>query len=218
MSTPTSRSKPKSAPTSHLEQSLREQGFARVAGVDEAGRGPLAGPVVAGAAVLGPGWHVEGVDDSKRLSAKRREELVQRIKESAQAWAVGLVEPSEIDRINIHHASLLAMSRAVEKLDPKADYLLVDGRFTLAMSIGQQAVVAGDRTCLCIAAASILAKVHRDHLMIRAHHDYPEYNFAANKGYPTKEHREALRRVGPCPIHRRSYGPVAQQCLEWGVD
>lgn len=201
-----------------MEESLRRRGFQRVAGVDEAGRGPLAGPVVAGACVLGADWRDPGLNDSKRLAPKRRQELARIIQEQAEAWAVGMVEPDEIDRVNIHQASLLAMRRAVDALEPPADYLLVDGRFTLDMAVEQQAVVGGDGRCLCVAAASILAKVHRDRLMIQAHQRYPQYNFAANKGYPTAEHRAALQRHGPCPLHRRSYAPVAQRCLELGLD
>ncbi len=201
-----------------MEESLRRRGFHRVAGVDEAGRGPLAGPVVAGACVLDADWRDPGLNDSKRLAPKRRQELARIIQEQAEAWAVGMVEPDEIDRVNIHQASLLAMRRAVDALKPPADYLLVDGRFTLDMAVEQQAVVGGDGRCLCVAAASILAKVHRDRLMIQAHQRYPQYNFAANKGYPTAEHRAALQRHGPCPLHRRSYGPVAQRCLELGLD
>jgi ribonuclease HII len=205
-------------PTFDKEAGLYRQGFELVAGVDEAGRGPLAGPVVAAAAILPRDWDPKGVNDSKRLTANRREELAETIKARAVAWALGRAEPQEIDRLNIHHASLLAMRRAVEGLRPAPDYLLVDGRFCLAMEMPQEAVVKGDATCLSVAAASILAKVDRDALMLALHHEYPAYNFAAHKGYPTKEHKRALERFGPCPAHRKSYGPVAQRMLELGGD
>ena len=201
------------APQGALEAELARQGFKFVAGVDEAGRGPLAGPVVAGAVILGPGWDEEGLDDSKKLSAGRREELALLISEKAQAWGVGWAGPDEVDRLNIHRASLLAMQRAVSALFPSPDYLLIDGLFTLPLRLGQKAVVGGDAKHPSIAAASILAKVHRDRLMIHFHQRYPMYNFAANKGYGTAEHRQALLTHGPCPLHRFSYGPVAQMGL-----
>ncbi|RJX35221.1 MAG: ribonuclease HII [Desulfarculus sp.] len=200
-------------PTLHKEAGLFRRGFRRVAGVDEAGRGPLAGPVVAAAVILPLDWGRQGVDDSKRLSADRRAELAEVIKAEAVAWALGRAEPPEIDRLNIHRASLLAMQRAVQGLEPAADYLLIDGRFGLNLGLPQEAVVKGDATCLSVAAASILAKVERDGLMQVLHRQYPAYNFAANKGYPTLEHRLALERHGPCAVHRRSYGPVAQMAL-----
>ncbi len=205
-------------PTFDKEAGLYRRGSRLVAGVDEAGRGPLAGPVMAAAVILPREWDSTGVNDSKRLTAGRREELAQHIKSRAVAWALGRAEPPEIDRLNIHRASLLAMRRAVQGLTPPPDYLLVDGRFCLEMDTSQEAVVKGDATCLSVAAASILAKVERDAIMLALHHDYPAYNFAANKGYPTAEHRHALQRLGPCPAHRRSYGPVAQRVLELGGD
>jgi ribonuclease HII len=201
-----------------LERGLREQGFALVAGVDEAGRGPLAGPVVAAAVILPVDWPHPGIDDSKRLRAARREGLARLLAEEALAWGVGLAEAEEVDRLNIHHASLTAMRRAVEALGTRPDHLLIDGRFTLVMDLPQRAVVGGDASCLAVAAASILAKVHRDGIMRAWHRHYPQYNFAANKGYGTAEHRQALTRHGPCPLHRRSYMPVAQAVLEFGHD
>ncbi len=203
-------------PTAALERQLAAQGFARVAGVDEVGRGPLAGPVVAAAVILPQGWADPGLDDSKRLSPARRTELARLLAAEALAWAVGWAEKEEVDRLNIHWASLLAMRRAVEALLVGPDYLLIDGRFTLELDMPQRAVVAGDATCRVVAAASILAKVHRDGLMQTWHHRYPDYNFAANKGYGTAEHRQALERLGPCPIHRHSYQPVAQLLLDLG--
>jgi len=202
-------------PAAALEDELRRQGYRLLAGVDEVGRGPLAGPVVAGAVVLGPDWSDPGVDDSKKLSPRRRRELAEVIQETALAWALGICQAQEVDRLNIHRASLEAMRRALEGLAVEPEFVLVDGRFTPATSLPVRAVVKGDASCRCIAAASILAKVHRDALMCRWHGRYPQYNFAANKGYATAEHRRALHRHGPCPIHRRSYAPVAQLQLDW---
>jgi ribonuclease HII len=194
-------------PSLRWEQKLARQGFSAVAGVDEAGRGPLAGPVVAAAVILPPGWVDPGVQDSKRLSARQRLHLDCLLRQHTN-FALGMVNAQEIDRLNIHHASLLAMARAAAALAP--DYLLIDGRFALpALKIPQQTLVKGDNACCSIAAASILAKVLRDKLMYQLHQRYPVYDFAANKGYPTGGHRLALQKYGPCPQHRRSYAPVA---------
>jgi ribonuclease HII len=201
-------------PDRSLEEALWQQGFKRVAGVDEVGRGPLAGPVVAAAVVLPAAWAHQGLDDSKRLPEARRRELAALIRSEA-AWALGQAEPGEVDRINVHRASLLAMARAVAALAPPADYLVVDGRFMPPGELPGQALVGADGKAACVAAASIVAKVHRDELMARWHQRYPEYNFAANKGYGTREHRQALARLGPCPLHRRSARPVAQRLLAW---
>ncbi len=201
---------------SKLENELWEQGHQLVAGVDEVGRGPLAGPVVAAAVVLASDWQDPGVADSKKLSPAKRLELDGAIRATARAWALGLCEPEEIDRINIHQASLLAMRRAVEGLGLKPHFLLVDGRFTVDLDLPQQAVVGGDASLRSVAAASIVAKVWRDQAMERWHESYPAYNFASNKGYATAEHRRALIQFGPCPIHRRSYRPVAQRALDFG--
>jgi ribonuclease HII len=201
---------------SKLEQELWENGHKLVAGVDEVGRGPLAGPVVAAAVVLSSDWQDPGVADSKALSHAKRVELDQAIRASARALALGMCEPEEIDRINIHQASLLAMRRAVEDLGLKPHFLLVDGRFTLDLDMPQQAVVGGDASLRCVSAASIVAKVWRDQAMERWHETYPVYNFASNKGYGTAEHRQALAKFGPCPLHRRSYRPVAQRVLDFG--
>lgn len=197
-------------PSDEFEQGLRGQGFALPAGVDEVGRGPLAGPVVAAAVILPAAWDDPGVADSKQLSDGRRRELAPVICATALAWAVGWAEAGEVDEKNIHHASLLAMGRAVAALWPAADFLLVDGRFCLPLDMPQRAVVKGDARCRSVAAASILAKVHRDSLMDCLHRRWPVYNFAANKGYGTAEHRRALDLHGPCPEHRRSFGSVAQ--------
>ena len=203
-------------PSLARERSLAGAGYHLVAGVDEVGRGCLAGPVVAAAVVLPDPWPVAGVNDSKKLDPARRRVLAAAIKKEAAAWAVASATPGEIDRINIHRASLLAMRRAVNALAPSPEYLLVDGRFVLELGLPQEAVVGGDAKCLSVAAASILAKVERDALMQAMHWIWPHYNFAGNKGYGTKDHQAALRAHGPCPVHRRSYAPVAQRCLDLG--
>ena len=210
--------RPPARPRGHgfiaLEAELRGQGYDLVAGVDEVGRGPLAGPVVAAAVLLDPQRIPPGLDDSKRLSPRRREELAPQIKATALGWGLGSCSPLEVDRLNIHRASLLAMQKAVEVLPRRPDFLLIDGRHLLALDLPQRAVVGGDGLLPSVAAASILAKVHRDAIMQEEHRRYPEYNFAANKGYGTAEHRRALALHGPCPLHRRSFRPVAQLSLE----
>ena len=184
-----------------------EEGLS-VAGVDEAGRGPLAGPVVACAVVL-PAWtSVPGLDDSKRLSPSRREELYDVVRKVASAVSVARAEPEEIDLLNIHNATLLAMKRALEGLDLRPDYVLVDGRFLPEVDLPGEAVVGGDGRSACIAAASVVAKVERDRLMAEYDRIYPQYGFAKHKGYPTPEHLRALREHGPCPIHRLSFRGV----------
>ncbi len=190
------------------ERRLRRQGFRRVAGVDEVGRGPLAGPVVAACVVLPPGLDRVPFDDSKKLSPGRRQELADELRRMGAAVGVGVVDHAVIDEINILQASLLAMRRAVEALDPPPDFLLVDGRHQVPLAIAQEALVKGDGRVAAIAAASIVAKVTRDRMMEEFHQTYPAYNFHRNKGYPTREHRQALRRHGPCPIHRRSFKGV----------
>lgn len=182
-----------------------------VAGVDEAGRGPLAGPVVACALVL-PAWtSVPGLDDSKRLSPSRREELYYVLRRVASAVSVGRAEPEEIDSLNIHNATLLAMKRALEGLELRPDYVLVDGRFLPDVDIPGEAVVGGDGRSASIAAASVVAKVERDRLMAEYDRTYPQYGFAKHKGYPTPEHLRALKRHGPCPIHRRTFRGVVHE-------
>ena len=182
-----------------------------VAGVDEAGRGPLAGPVYAAAVVLPDGHGLE-VADSKRLSAARRERLALAIKQIAVGWSVACVEAAEIDTMGIHKASLLAMSCALSALPLRPDIALVDGRFVPECDIDCRAVIGGDASEAPISAASILAKVARDAVLVELDRLYPEYGFARHKGYPTAAHRAALERHGPCPEHRRSYAPV-QACL-----
>ncbi len=183
-------------------------GYHRVCGLDEAGRGPLAGPVVAAAVVLAPGAEISGLGDSKRLTCQARRRLEPEIKAVARGWAVAVVSPAEIDRLNILQASLTAMVRAVASLQEVPDYLLVDGNRPLPSPIPQQTIVGGDGLSTAVAAASILAKEHRDALMEAYACDYPGYGFEEHKGYPTAGHREALRRLGPCPIHRQSFRGV----------
>ena len=204
-----------------LERSYHTRGLVRVAGVDEVGRGPLAGPVVAAAVIFSPETEYPGARDSKKLSPERREELFEQINESALAVSVGRAEHGEIDRINIYNASLLAMYRAVEDLTVKPDAVLVDGMMVLRLKeeIPQEALIQGDSRCLSIAAASIVAKVTRDRLMCEYDRNYPGYGFARHKGYPTSDHFRALKVLGPCPIHRKSFTAVADcgdfSSLEW---
>jgi ribonuclease HII len=190
------------------ERALWEQGVLRIAGVDEAGMSPLAGPVVAAAAVLPVGYKRAGIDDSKKLSARQREELAVHLKREALAWAVGVVEPEEIDRINIYRAGLLAMRRAVEGLALWPDYLLIDARSLRELAIPQRGIIRGDAESISIAAASIIAKTTRDALMVELDARYPGYGFARHKGYPVHEHVRALGELGVLPIHRRSFAPV----------
>ncbi|MEM6988222.1 MAG: ribonuclease HII [Pseudomonadota bacterium] len=190
----------------HTSQS--ERGAMRVAGTDEAGRGPLAGNVVAAAVVLDPQTPIAGLNDSKKLSPKRREALFEQICESALAWHISEASVDEIDRLNILHASMLAMQRAVAGLRPQPGLVLVDGNRTPDLPVPARAVIGGDATEPAIAAASILAKVARDRQMRALHAQYPQYGFADHKGYPTAAHREALKRHGPCAEHRRSFAPV----------
>lgn len=193
------------------DNELRLQGFTLIAGVDEAGRGPLAGPVVAAAVILPDGVRLPGLNDSKKLSAAKRETLAVQIKKTALAWAVGLATVSEIERENIHRASLWAMKRAVRGLEIVPHYLLVDGRALIPdLPVSQRALAGGDGLSAAVAAASILAKVTRDHLMRTYHHVYPEYGFDRHKGYPTAAHLEKLSAFGPCPIHRAGFRPVKE--------
>jgi ribonuclease HII len=187
------------------ERELWAAGTLRVAGVDEAGVGPLAGPVVAAAVILPPDTGIEGVDDSKRLTPARRARLAVEVRRVAVAHAVGIVEPREIDTWNVHHASLIAMRRAVDALAVRPDHVLVDARTIHGLPLPQEAVVRGDATCHAIAAASILAKTVRDAWMDDCERQYPGYGFAEHKGYPTDAHRDAIRRLGPCAAHRRTF-------------
>jgi len=182
----------------------------RCAGVDEVGRGPLAGPVLAAAVILPPGYRLAGLTDSKRLSPRSRERLALALREEAECWALGSASASEIDSLNIHHATLLAMQRAVLALPRAPERLLVDGRFTPDGPWIAEAVVGGDATVPAISAASVIAKVARDALMAELHARYPQYGFDRHAGYPTPAHLAALAAHGPCPEHRRSFGPVAR--------
>jgi ribonuclease HII len=194
----------------HFENRALEKGFARIAGIDEAGRGPLAGPVVAAAVILPPAFEADGVDDSKRLSPSRRGALYDRLYAEAVAIGIGIVDAIEIDRINILRATLLAMTLAVGRLRPPPDLLLVDGTCTLPLALEQRAIPGGDHRSVSVAAASVVAKVTRDRLMQRYHEDYPQYGFARHKGYPTREHKRAIARHGRCPIHRRTFKGVVE--------
>lgn len=191
-----------------FETPLWQSGLGLIAGVDEAGMSPLAGPVVAGAVVLSPGARIVGVDDSKRLSRVERERLVEVIKQEALGFGVGRVEPGEIDDINIYHAGLLAMRRAVEALPKRPEHLLVDARTVPGIEVAQTPIIKGDQKSLSIAAASILAKTSRDAEMVALDEQYPGYGLAQHKGYPVQAHFAALKMLGASPIHRRSFAPV----------
>lgn len=182
----------------------------RIAGVDEAGRGPLAGPVVVAAVILDPSRPIAGLDDSKALSARRREQLAELIRQHALAFALAIIDEAEIDRLNILQATLEGMRQAVAALSPKPDRVLIDGNQTIDCHCQVEAVVGGDRLHGEISAASILAKTHRDALMLDLHQRYPGYGFDRHKGYPTRQHLDALARLGPCPAHRRSFSPIRQ--------
>ena len=190
-----------------LERSLAAQGFLRVAGVDEVGRGPLAGPVVCAAVILPleEEKRIIGIDDSKKLSAKKREALAEQIRAAARAYAIAEVDAATIDEINILQATRLCMKRAVDMLVPAADMVLTDGNMTLDIALPQRSIVKGDALVCSIGAASILAKVYRDALMAEYAKLYPEYAFERNAGYGTQAHIQAIREVGACPIHRRSF-------------
>lgn len=187
------------------EKRAGEQGFSAVCGIDEAGRGPLAGPVCAAAVILPPDCDIPGLNDSKKLSEKKREALFPVIQEKALAFGVGWATAEEIDRVNILQATFLAMARAVEALPAPADYALVDGNRMPPLPIPGETIVKGDATSASIAAASILAKVSRDRLLRRLDEEHPEYGFAKHKGYGTKAHYEAIRKYGLLPEHRRGF-------------
>lgn len=188
------------------EQAAQRKGFSRICGVDEAGRGPLAGPVCAAAVILPVDCRIEGLDDSKKLSEKRRESLFQQIKEAAVAYGIAFADVEEIERYNILEATFLAMNRAVAQLSPAADFALIDGnRSPKGLPVPCQTVIKGDALSCSIAAASVLAKVTRDRYMLEMDEKYPAYGFAGHKGYGTKAHRDAIQAYGPCPIHRLSF-------------
>ncbi len=199
-----------------FERRLIEQGRTVVAGVDEAGRGPLAGPVVAACVVLPKGCDFALFRDSKKLSPKARQRLRLELTRIEALIGVGIVSPAEIDRFNILQASLLAMKLAMEALPVSPDFLLVDGKFPVPVSVSQQPLIKGESRSASIAAASIVAKVTRDQLMEDFHEKYPSYNFRQHKGYPTAAHRQALVEHGPCPIHRRSFKGVVDEVGKTG--
>lgn len=189
-------------------------GFSLIAGVDEVGRGPLVGDVVTAAVILDPNQPIEGLNDSKKLSEKKREALAEIIRERALCWAIGRASPEEIDRLNILQATMLAMQRAVAGLNSQPDLVLIDGNRCPALPMTAQAIVKGDGLVAEISAASIIAKVARDADMHELHQRYPEYLFAQHKGYPTKLHMEKLAELGPLPEYRRSFKPVQRALAE----
>ena len=192
------------------ERDLSHKGYRSIAGIDEAGRGPLAGPVVAAAVILPEGLQMPGVTDSKKLTALKRETLFDVIMENAIATGVGIAQPEEIDEINILQATLKAMLRAVNNLTTSPDYLIIDGINTLDRDIPQQSIKKGDSLSISIAAASIIAKVTRDHMMLEYDKQYPSYGLASHKGYGSKLHRDAIANFGPCPIHRKTFAGVKE--------
>ncbi len=195
------------------ERRLNKSGYKLVAGVDEAGRGPLAGPVVAGAVILRSTDFTCDIDDSKKLSPKKRDEAYLQILKKAHV-GIGIVDENTIDSINIYRATIKAMQMALDDLGLPADYVIVDGRMKLSTGCPMKSIVGGDSKSLSIAAASIVAKVTRDRIMERYHETYPQYGFLRHKGYPTKAHKKALIEHGPSPIHRRSFRPVMEQSLK----
>ncbi|HEV8723476.1 MAG TPA: ribonuclease HII [Candidatus Binatia bacterium] len=196
----------------NFERVLWKSGIQSVAGIDEVGIGPLAGPVVAAAVVFPPGTELAGIDDSKRLDVDQRVKMEAVIRRTATAIGVGLAEVGEIDRLNIYHAALLAMRRAVEALSVKPDHLLIDARIIPDVSIPQNSFFKGDGINFSIAAASIIAKTHRDRLMEDLEKKYPGYGFAQHKGYGTAEHQNSIRELGPCPVHRMSFPFIRELC------
>ncbi len=193
-----------------FEKKAKANGFQSIAGIDEAGRGPLAGPVVASAVILPESFSVSGLTDSKKLTSKKRRQLYTEIYRHAVAVGIGIVDPAEIDRINILQAALRSMFVAVKSLSPQPDFLMIDGPFRIPSSLPQHPIIGGDRLSLSIAAASIIAKVTRDNLMDVYHQEYPQFGFDKHKGYPTPSHRMAVRKFGCCPIHRKSFRGVKE--------
>jgi len=198
--------------TLHFERQAQVRGFRAVAGVDEAGRGPLAGPVVAAAVILPERFDLPGLNDSKQLSEKHRERLYPLIRAQALAVGIGVAHPEEIDRVNILQATLRSMERAVGRLNVPPDFLLIDGNVKVPLDLPQQTLVKGDARSLSIAAASVVAKVVRDRIMNGFDRIFPGYGFARHKGYGSAAHLEALARLGPCPCHRRTFGGVREHC------
>lgn len=197
-----------------FENELLKNGYKYIAGVDEAGRGPLAGDVYAAAVILDPANPIDGLNDSKKLSEKKREELFDKICQSALAYAVANVSNTEIDEINILNATFKAMNTAVNSLTVTPDFVLIDGNRIKDMTIAHQTIVKGDAQSASVAAASILAKVSRDRAMVEASKKYPQYNFEKHKAYGTKEHLELIKKYGPCPIHRKTFKGVKEYVKE----
>ena len=191
-----------------FESKAIEKGFSYIAGIDEAGRGPLAGPVVSAAVLLPTSFHDPDITDSKKLSPKKRSYLYEKLYDQAVSIGIGIVDNIEIERINILNAALLSMAISVKNLSPQPDYLLIDGKFRIPTDLPQEPIIRGDALSISIAAASIVAKVSRDRLMERYDQDYPQFGFSRHKGYPTKAHKEAIRTFGCCPIHRRTFKGV----------
>jgi ribonuclease HII len=200
-------------PTEEFERAARLCGFRRIAGIDEAGRGPLAGPVIAAAVVLPVRCRLSGIDDSKQLSEGERARLYAAILEHAVGMGIGSADVGEIDRLNILEATKLAMRRAIDQLAPPPDYLLIDAVTLRGIGIPERPIIKGDSLSLSIAAASIIAKVTRDRLMAEYHDLFPEYDFLSHKGYGTREHLQRLARHGPCSIHLRTFTPVREAIL-----
>jgi ribonuclease HII len=200
----------KSLPSSRFEKQAARLGARRIAGIDEAGRGPLAGPVVAAAVVLCNPDCLPHLNDSKLLPPDARSRLYDEILANAAATGIGIISPETIDQINILQATRLAMSRAVMEISPPPDYLLIDGTISLELSISQQAIIKGDRLCFSVAAAGILAKVTRDRIMMELHEQFPQYGFAQHKGYGTRAHKEAIVKYGPSPVHRLCFRGVKE--------
>jgi ribonuclease HII len=200
--------------TMKFEKQAWQAGARMIAGVDEVGRGSLFGPVVAAAVILDPGYRIRGLRDSKLLLAERREVLAERIREHAVAWAIAAVDAARIDQINIYQASRVAMREAVIRLKPGPDHLLIDA-MRLDLECAQTSIIYGDSLSISIAAASVIAKVYRDGRMRELDREYPQYGLASHKGYSTPQHLAALEKHGPCPLHRKSFSPVAQTTLPW---
>lgn len=213
---PQTQRPPRFTCTDAFEINLWRAGYQRIAGIDEVGRGALCGPVVAAAVILNPDRIPPGIDDSKKVSPSRRETLSEEILRSALAVGVGRVEPEGIDSRNILQATLQAMSEAVGQLEPPADFLLLDAVRLPSIDLPQQSVIKGDTQSVSIAAASIVAKVIRDRIMVEFDHLYPQYFLSRNKGYGTQAHLESLRQFGPTPIHRRTFRPVYQMDIVFG--
>ena len=193
-----------------FEREAFNKGFFKIAGLDEAGRGPLAGPVVSAAVILSDSFSVSGINDSKKLTPVKRDYLYDEICKQALATGTGIVDSAKIDRVNILQATLLSMFKAVENLEIRPDCLLIDGTFTIPSDLPQTTIPKGDSLSISIAAASIIAKVTRDRLMKKYDSKYPQFGFSRHKGYPTKAHKEAIKKFGPCLIHRRSFKGVKE--------